>query len=180
MKKELKAAVQTFSWKDFSTWELPHVWCLYQHYVLACLLQLNLLFLASVLRWVAFLSDSSSKGKPVSDQPPPPSDSTSFWTSVWKQGTVCGTSHEQCCRQCCDIKGGKGRGWNKATESLRFCILRKLLHLDLMLLPSVYSAKGSQEFPDSNFLSGCTKCYLRLRISPRHFNVCTRSYLKRQ
>lgn len=44
MKKKLKAAVQTFSWKDFPAWELPHVWWPYQHYVLACLLQLNLHF----------------------------------------------------------------------------------------------------------------------------------------
>lgn len=51
-----------------------------------------------------------------------------FQRSVWKEGTACGTSREQCCRQCCDIKGVKGRGWNKATESYRFWILRKLLH----------------------------------------------------
>lgn len=52
--------------------------------------------------------------------------------------------------------------------------------LFLLLLPSVSSPKGSQEFPDSNLLTGCTKCYLRLRISLGHFTVCTRSYLKRQ
>lgn len=81
--------------------------------------------LASVLRWVAFLPDSPSKDKPQPSQQVAPSESTTFLRSVRKQGTVCGTCSEQCCRQCCDIRGGKGRGWN--TESYRFWILRKIL-----------------------------------------------------
>lgn len=171
--------MQTFSWKAFPTWEFPcgggstsSVFKLvYSSYTCTVL--------ASVLRWVAFLPDSLSKDKPKASQQVAPSQSTTFLRSVRKQGTICGTFSEQCCKQCCDIKGGKGRGWNNATASYRFWILRKLLHPVFNAAAFRVLCKRITRVP-SNLLSGCSKCYLRFRISPGHFTVCTRSYLKRQ
>lgn len=117
--------MQSFSWKAFPTWELPCVWWLYQHYVQACLWQVNLHFfglhpeVSGIFIWHPFQRQTQTR--PVS---------CSFWKHLFPNECVearqCGTSSEQCCRQCCDIKGGKGRGWNKATESYRFWILRKV------------------------------------------------------